>query len=237
MIVYAIITLIGFVAISLGLADRDVFQKSYMLLGGWKAATPEAVATLATYEAQTFVVAAAAFLGCYVYAVSRLLDRVNNNDLYPISLYYYTVRVVVAVVIAVVIRHTAAFLGVAEPVLILVAFAAGISPDLFLIALVRRGFQALKIWGVRSDPPSNTHPLSLPLLMVDDLSCDKIDRLNELGIDNAQVLARQNPFLLWPRLPYDLSLILDWIGQAHLYTFVRDGRLGCPARGLCAQLV
>jgi hypothetical protein len=68
-------------------------------------------------------------------------------------------------------------------------------------------------------------PSALPLLAIDDLSREKIDRLNEISIDNAQVLAHQNPFLMLPRLPYELSLILDWISQAQLYVLVRDERL------------
>jgi len=36
------------------------------------------------------------------------------------------------------------------------------------------------------------------------------------------VLACQNPFLLWTRLPYDLGLLTDWIAQAQLYAFARD---------------
>jgi len=66
--------------------------------------------------------------------------------------------------------------------------------------------------------------------MIDDLSRDKIDRLSELGIDNAQILARQNPFLLLPRLPYDLGLIVDWIGQAQLYVLVKDEKLAALRR-------
>jgi hypothetical protein len=61
--------------------------------------------------------------------------------------------------------------------------------------------------------------------MIDDLTREKIDRLNELGIDSAQMLARQNPFILLPRLPYDLGLLVDWIGQAQLYELVKDENL------------
>ena len=49
--------------------------------------------------------------------------------------------------------------------------------------------------------------------------------LMELEIDSAQILSRQNPFLLLPRLPYDLSLLVDWIAQAQLYVLVREDGL------------
>jgi len=125
--------------------------------------------------------------------------------------------------VAAVVRHTADVFGIdSTPLLLLIAFGIGFAPDLFVLAIIRRAFQALKIWGARSEPGEANRPTSLLLLMIDDLSRDKIDRLNELGIDSAQILARQNPFLLLPRLPFDLGLIVDWIGQAHLYALVRD---------------
>jgi hypothetical protein len=58
--------------------------------------------------------------------------------------------------------------------------------------------------------------------MIEGLSRDKIDRLTGLGVDNSQVLANQNPFILWPRLPYNLTLIVDWMAQAQLYKFAKE---------------
>jgi len=58
--------------------------------------------------------------------------------------------------------------------------------------------------------------------MIDGLANEKIDRLAELGVSDAQVLSCQNPFTLWARLPYDLPLIVDWIAQAQLYVCLRE---------------
>ena len=65
-------------------------------------------------------------------------------------------------------------------------------------------------------------PSNLNLLMIDGLANEKIDRLAELGISDAQVLSCQNPLILWVRLPYDLALIVDWIAQAQLYVCLRE---------------
>ena len=66
-------------------------------------------------------------------------------------------------------------------------------------------------------------PTNLNLLMIDGLANEKIDRLAELGISDAQVLySCQNPLNLWVRLPYDLGLIVDWIAQAQLYVCLRE---------------
>jgi hypothetical protein len=193
-----------------------------LLLSGLQAA---ASAQDAKYPAGTFTVIEIAFIASYVYALGRLLERVNNNDLYPISVYYYAVRTVMACAIAVVLRHSAAAFALDEPIVILLAFIVGFAPDLFILAMSRRAFQVLKVLGIRNDPSAAVLPTALPLLVIDDLSRDKIDRLNELGVDSAQVLARQNPFMLLTRLPYELPLVVDWIAQAQLYILVGDERL------------
>lgn len=241
--VYATLLMIGFSLIALGLVTPGALRIPNVVLGGWQSADSvlagaadapgaAALAKLADYQTKTFVVMATAFIGAYVYSLNRLLDRINNNDLYPISLYYHTVRAIIAVFSAAVLRHAAStFLLPDTSSLILIGFVVGMAPDSFILAMMRRAFQAVKITAVREDPEAKP-PAALPLLTIDDLSRDKIDRLNELGIDNAQVFSRQNPFMLWPRLPYDLTLIVDWIGQAHLYTLLKDARLAAAREKL-----
>jgi len=191
------------------------------------------LSTYATYQRETFCVAAMALAGAYAYSLGRILDRINNNDLYPVSLYYYAARIIIACIVATVLRHAILVLDVAtpggadtlNPMLLLLGFIVGFAPDLFILALSRKAFQALKVWGSRPDPANSALPTSLPLLVIDDLTREKIDRLNEIGIDNAQVLAHQNPFMMLPRLPYELSLLVDWVSQAQLYTLVKDERI------------
>jgi hypothetical protein len=220
---YFVVIFIGFIVILTGLDFKTTFSIPNVILCGLH--SPNA-SDLADYQVGTFSVIAIAFLASYVNSLGRLLDRVNNNDLYPITLYYYAARVVIAVSVALVFRHALdAFYKNSSSILLLVAFAIGFAPDQFILVMIRRAFQTVKIWGARGDPKSGNRPRALQLLMVDDLSRDKIDRLSELGIDNAQVLARQNPFLLLPRVPFDLGLLVDWIGQAQLYVLVRDEKL------------
>ena len=221
--VYFFVLFLGFIAFLIGYGFEDYFDIPSVILAGMRKTKD---AEFRDYQIGTFCVMAIAFIASYVYSIGRLLDRVNNNDLYPISLYYYAGRVVIACAAAAIVRHTADVFGLSgTSALLLVAFGIGFAPDLFIVAVSRRAFQAMKIWGSRGDPPPTARPSSLPLLMIDDLSREKIDRLSELGIDSAQVLARQNPFLLLPRLPYDLGLIVDWIGQAQLYVLVKDAKL------------
>jgi hypothetical protein len=229
--VYFLVCFVGFLAVFLGYSRHEMFDPPTIFLGGLNDPAAE---TYTMYQRGTFCVVAMAMAGAYAYALGRILDRINNNDLYPISLYYYAARIIIACVVATVLRHAIQAFEVVvpdgtdaalNPLLLLLGFIIGFTPDLFIIALSRKAFQAIKVWGSRSDPADDVMPSALPLLMIDDLTREKIDRLNEIGIDNAQVLARQNPFLMLPRLPYELSLIVDWISQAQLYALVRDARL------------
>jgi hypothetical protein len=227
--VYFVVCFVGFLAIFLGYSRHEMFDPPTIFLGGL---TDPAAETYTMYQRGTFCVVAMAMAGAYAYALGRILDRINNNDLYPISLYYYAARVIIACVVAAVLRHSILVLdgvvpdGTAlNPLLLLLGFIVGFTPDLFIIALSRKAFRVMKVWGSRSDPADEMMPSALPLLMIDDLSREKIDRLNEIGVDNAQVLAHQNPFLILPRLPYELSVIVDWISQAQLYVLVREERL------------
>jgi hypothetical protein len=233
--VFFLITFFGFLAVLVGYSAPQFFTNPSVLLGAFQDQSDKAA--FAAYQLQTFSVVALAFIGSYIYALSRIVERINNNDLYPISLYIYVVRIVTACSVAAVLRHTMRVFGDAAatvlpgmsagagPLLLLIGFAIGFAPDLFIVSITRKAFQTLKIWGTRDDPGDAARPLGLPLLMIDDLTREKIDRLNELDIDNAQALARQNPFLLLPRLPFDLGLLLDWIGQAQLYVLVKEERL------------
>jgi hypothetical protein len=227
--VYFLVCFAGFLAVFLGYSRHEMFDPPTIFLGGL---TDPAAETYTMYQRGTFCVVAMAMAGAYAYAIGRILDRINNNDLYPISLYYYAARIIIACIVAAVLRHSILVFdpvvpeGTAlNPLLLLLGFIVGFTPDLFIIALSRKAFQVIKVWGSRSDPADDVMPSALPLLMIDDLTREKIDRLNEIGVDNAQVLAHQNPFLMLPRLPYELSLIVDWISQAQLYALVRDARL------------
>ncbi len=213
-----------FVVILNGLLFTDFLAQPNVLLVG-VVPSGSGASNLSTYQAETFSVMTAAFLGNYIYTLSQLLSRVNNNDLFPISLHFYSARSVIAMVAACIARHAIGVLGGGDADwVLLLGFVIGMAPDLFIVAFSRAVFQRMKIWGSRG-PPKETMPTSLELLEIDDLRRDKIDRLSELGIDSAHALSRQNPFVIWAKLPYDLGLVIDWIGQAQLYAFVRDATL------------
>jgi hypothetical protein len=185
------------------------------------------------YQSATLVFAGVAFVGAYLALFRRLLDQLNNNDIYPISFHYYSAWLIGSIIIACVFRHVASIFGFNEAsyaAMILIGFAIGAAPAPFFAAFLHWAFAKLNITGDKDDPKADTLPTNLNLLMIDGLANEKIDRLSELGITDAQVLSCQNPFTLWTRLPYDFGLIVDWISQAQLYVCLREAAFN-TARG------
>lgn len=196
-----------------------------VLLGGLHTADANVPKDMIDYQSGTLVIAAVAFVGAYLALFKRLLDQLNNNDIYPISFHYYSLWLIGAMIIAAIMRHAAGIFGPwlnDSGALILVGFAIGAAPSPFFASFVHWAFDRFKIAGDKDDPERAAMPSNLNLLMIDGLANDKINRLSELDITDAQVLSCQNPFSLWVRLPYDLALIVDWISQAQLYVCLRE---------------
>jgi hypothetical protein len=88
-------------------ADRlffeSLFESKSVILGGMKVIQENVLSKpgeLQRYQQGTYVVGCMAFVGSYVYMLSRLLDRTANNDLYPLSLHYYAARILIACLVA-----------------------------------------------------------------------------------------------------------------------------------------
>ena len=58
--------------------------------------------------------------------------------------------------------------------------------------------------------------------LTDEAAISSYQRSSFLAGSMAFVGSYVNPFILWPRLPYDLTLIVDWIAQAQLYKFAKE---------------
>lgn len=130
-----------------------------------------------------------------------------------------------------------------HPILAVFAIAIGIKPTLWLENLVAL---AGTLWnktvnkivpGLRLilgkrlsavDAKSNAQKSEpyfsepLPLEMIRGMQPGSVsrsstpDRLREIGVENCQKMATENPFLLWLRTPFGMHTIIDWIAQAQL---------------------
>jgi hypothetical protein len=212
------------------------FYAANVILGGFAVLGITDDNAIMNYQRGTFVAGCFGFIGAYIYTNWRLLDRINNNDIYPISFYYFAARMLAACLIAGTIRHVAPEYG-ANISVILLSFAIGFVPDIFILSIIRRASQVIKITSDQPDPKVESLPSNSSLLMIQGLDRDKIDRLSELYVTNSEVLACQNPFILWLRLPYELLLIMNWISQAQLYRLMREDHfVKLRQAGICGSL-
>jgi hypothetical protein len=78
----------------------DLAQKSTLLGGLYVLKTDLTDAQIKTYQSGTLVVAAIAFIGAYLALFNRLLNQINNNDIYPISFHYYSIWLITAMTLA-----------------------------------------------------------------------------------------------------------------------------------------
>jgi hypothetical protein len=225
MLFFAVIIVFCSLISFMALFTFEIFGAKSTLLGGLHVLQENLDKNqVATYQSGTLVVSAVAFVGAYLALFNRLLNQINNNDIYPISFHYFSVWLITAMVLAAMMRHFASVFGVNDnnPALLAIALAIGAAPAPFFAAFIHWAFGKLNISGDKDDPARANMPSNLNLLMIDGLANEKIDRLAELGISDAQVLSCQNPLILWVRLPYDLALIVDWIAQAQLYVCLRE---------------
>jgi hypothetical protein len=207
---------------------KDLSPLASFVLGGAYAADPTvSPAELNRYQAGTAFVGSMAFLGAYVWTIAQVVNRIDNNDMNPATYYFLSVRILTACLVAGMARHifeaipglrSIAYSNSGAPVgLAALGFLIGWNPTLWINELLLKIGDLIKSQIPSQRWPQNENmPLNLTLMMLQGMVPDKIERMNELNIDNCQKLATENPVILWVRTSYTLELIIDWIAQAQL---------------------
>jgi len=169
---------------------------------------------------QSFFVLAWAFLGGFVYSAYNIIRRLRALDLSP-SLYYSAgIRIILASAVALAVSFllgsetSSSDLISLKPSLIAISLLAGMFPQRLLNYLIGR-YQDF----VSSESVTDK---SLSLYNIEGISIYHKERLEEIGIDNAQNLATASLTQLIAETPYDARQLLDWIGQAKLVCYVKD---------------
>lgn len=201
--------LICFLAITYILfADQLLKRESNsLLLLGIKFGTP---ASSALYI-NSIVGAAYAFVGAFIWSATNIIRRLINADLSPYIYYSAGIRILMAMVVSILFSFILPdFVGNGLPV---VAFLTGMFPERVLNFMIEK---------YRDIVGDRLVERELALERIDGISMAHKERLQEIGIDNAQNLACYSLIELLKRTPFEAREVLDWMGQAKLLLYVRD---------------
>lgn len=189
------------------------FKQAYPLLCGPKC---EQADKLADYQARTVVIACYAFLGWFAWSLVTVFERWRSYQIFSATFFRLLTRLAVAVIAAMVIRHTySLFFAADEIYLVVVAFACGMVPE-SLVSVVLRGLQRLQFISQSREPPEQ-----LELTQIEGITPSLRFRLNELGIEDAEGLAKINPVSLTEYTGLPLAETVDWVGQAQLLLLLK----------------
>ncbi len=219
-VLFAFLIFFGFIA-AFAFAGAGVdFSDNVFLSGPFYGTENTAVVN------QSFSVLAWAFAGGFLYSAYNIIRRLRALDLSPGVYYSAGIRILLASAVALVLSFLVGEESAADPnsptgqlftlksSLAAVSFLAGIFPQRILNYLVRR-YQSF----VASESVTEK---SLNLYNIEGISIYHKERLEEIGIDNAQNLATSSLTQLIAETPYDARQLLDWIGQAKLICYVKD---------------
>lgn len=219
-VLFAFLIFLGFIAaFAFGGSGLD-FSDNVFLSGPFFGEQNAGVAN------QSYSVLAWAFAGGFLYSAYNIIRRLRALDLSPNVYYSAGIRILLASAVALVLSFilgeesavnpdtTTGQLFSLKSSLAAVSFLAGIFPQRILNYLIKR-FREL----FSNDSVTER---SLSLYNIEGISIYHKERLEEIGIDNAQNLATASLTQLIAETPYDARQLLDWIGQAKLVCYVKD---------------
>ncbi len=169
------------------------------------------------------VVFAMAFLGAYLSGLQHIYRRYSAGDLSATLYFGFSMRIIFAAVVAVVLYN--AFAALSGGVAASGGITANIWPALaFLIGIFpQRGMRYLSdkvpMLGQTHDPTVRPAPLE----MIEGIESHDVLRLEEIGIDTCYDLATADFVPLLLKTPYSARQLIDWILQAKLCVYFGDG--------------
>jgi hypothetical protein len=154
----------------------------------------------------------AGFIGAYIWTHYEMLRRYYIIDLSPVRLYYFWLRFLVSAVLAYLFG-----LALQPPTNLVIAFAIGAFPVRTLVSFLRGQAQdKLKI----TDEIAEFEKPNLHLLQ--GMTKNVIEQLNEENIYSTEQLALANPIRLLMRTNIEWTIILDLIDQAIAFNYIGE---------------
>ena len=169
------------------------------------------------------IVFAMAFLGVYLSGLQHIYRRYAASDLSPTLYYGFSMRIIFAAVVAMVIYNAFSALsggegsgsGITANIWPALAFLIGIFPQ--------RGMRYLSDKVPMLTPANDPTVRPAPLEMIEGIESHDVMRLEELGVDTCYDLATADFVPLLLRTPYSGRQLIDWILQAKLCVYFGDG--------------
>lgn len=154
----------------------------------------------------------AGIAGAYIWGLYEVLRKYRIADLTTISLHFVWMRMLLAAILGALFAATTK-----EPIDLMIAFGMGALPIRDLKDFLSiRARNYLQIGDSRTPiEPPNLHKLQ-------GLDQKTIDRLDDEGITSVQHLAYFDPIKLLFRTNFEWKIILDFVDQAILYSYVGD---------------
>ena len=164
---------------------------------------------------QSLVVLGWAFVGAFLWSGQNIIRRLIAYDLSPSVYYSAGMRILLSCLVALAFSF---LLGEGsyfqlDSSIAVIAFLTGMFPQRVLNSMIN----FYKDW--LNPDRMNTEDLSL--YKIEGMSMAHKERLEEIGIDNAQNLATASLTKLLIETPYEARQILDWIGQAKLLCYAK----------------
>lgn len=159
------------------------------------------------------------FIGAFIWGAQIIIRRLIAGDLTPGVYYNVSFRMILAPILAILVLFGLRGIeingrGWPMDLIPIMAVLTGLFPEQALAWLKERVF----IFANRK----NRNADALPLDMIEGINIFHKSRLSELGIDNAQNLAKANLIDLLIRTPYEPRQLIDWIAQARLYIYLKE---------------
>ena len=153
------------------------------------------------------------FIGAYIWTHYELLRRYHIIDLSPFRLYYFWLRFLVSAMLAYLFG-----LAIQSPTNLVVAFAIGAFPVRTLASFLRGQAQKQKL-----DITDEITEFEKPNLhLLQGMTKNVIEQLNEENVYSTEQLAFSNPIRLLMRTNIEWTVILDFLDQAIAFNYIGE---------------